>query len=380
MTSLAARAGGVLSINLRALQQNYLIVRHQVSPAECAASVKADAYGLGMDQVAPALQAAGCRTFFVALPEEGQRLRVILPEAKIYILDGLLAGEAGFYATHGLRPVLSQPEEIEEWAQWCNREGRRLPAGLHVETGINRLGLEDDQVRAIAGKPTLFSSFEPSLVLSHLAKADEPDDPFNELQLQRFANLRGRLPAIPASLANSAGAFLPREFHLDLVRPGIGIYGGNPFLSRANPFKPVVRLDGKVLQVKRVAAGDTVGYGGSWRADRASLIAVVAAGYADGYFRACSFPGSADQAKVVVCGNSAPVVGRVSMDMITVDVTDVPGQAIVRGSMVELFGETISVDDLARWSGSIAYEVLTRLGSRYPRLYSAFDSSPKVLS
>ena len=380
MTSLAARAGGVLSINLRALQQNYLIVRHQVSPAECAASVKADAYGLGMDQVAPALQAAGCRTFFVALPEEGKRLRAILPDANIYVLGGLLIGEAGFYAAHRLQPVLGQPEEIEEWAQWCKREGRRLPAGLHVETGINRLGLEVDQVRAIAAKQTVFSSFEPSLVLSHLAKADEPDDPLNELQRQRFDMLRSLLPAMPASLANSAGAFLPREFHLDLVRPGIGLYGGNPFLGRANPFKPVVRLDGKVLQVKRVAAGDTVGYGGSWRAGRASLIAVVAAGYADGYFRACSFPGSADQAKVVVCGNSAPVVGRVSMDMITVDVTDVPGEAIVRGSMVELFGEGISVDDLARWSGSIAYEILTRLGSRYPRLYSAFDSSPKVPS
>jgi alanine racemase len=380
LTSPAARAGGVLSINLRALQQNYLVVQRQVSPAECAASVKADAYGLGMDQVAPALKAAGCRTFFVALPEEGKRLRAILPDAKIYILDGLLAGEAEFYAAHDLRPVLSQPEEVEEWAQWCEGEGRRRPAGLHVETGINRLGLEADQVRAIAGKKALFSSFEPSLIMSHLAKADEPDDPFNELQLQRFEALRALLPPMPASLANSAGAFMPREFHLDLVRPGIGIYGGNPFLSRANPFRPVVRLEGKILQVKRVAAGDSVGYGGSWRAKRVSLIAVVAAGYADGYFRACSFPGSADQAKVVVCGSYAPVVGRVSMDMITIDVTDVPGQAIVRGTMVELFGEAITVDDLARWSGSIAYEILTRLGSRYPRLYSAFDSSPKVPS
>lgn len=380
MTSLAARAGGVLSINLKALQQNYLILKRQVSPAECAASVKADAYGLGMDQVAPALHAAGCKTFFVALPEEGKRLRAILPDAMIYILDGLLTGEAGFYAAHGLRPVLSQPEEIEEWAQWCGGEGRRLPAGLHVETGINRLGLEVDQVRAIAAKKTLLTLFEPSLIMSHLAKADEPDDPLNELQRQRFEMLRGLLPPMPASLANSGAAFLPREFHLDLVRPGIGLYGGNPFLTQTNPFKPVVRLQGKVLQVKRVAAGETVGYGASWRADRPSLIAVVAAGYADGYFRACSFPGSANQAKVLVCGRYAPVVGRVSMDMITVDVTDVPGQAIVRGAMVEVFGEAISVDDLARWSGSIAYEVLTRLGSRYPRLYSAFDSSPKVAS
>jgi alanine racemase len=374
LTSLAAHAGGVLSINLKALQQNYLTVKRQVSPAECAASVKADAYGLGMDEVAAALWAAGCRIFFVALPEEGKRLRAILAEAQIYILDGLLAGEAGFYAAHGLRPVLSQPEEIEEWARWCKEKARPLPAGLHVETGINRLGLDGDQVRAIAAKKSLLAQFEPSLIMSHLAKADEPDDPFNELQRRRFEALRGLLPPMPASLANSGGAFLSREFHLDLVRPGIGLYGGNPFLRRANPFKPVVRLEGKVLQVKHVAAGETVGYGGSWRAERPSLIAVVAAGYADGYFRACSFPGSAGQAKVLVCGAYAPVVGRVSMDMITVDVTDVPAQGIVRGTMVELFGEAITVDDLARWSGSIAYEILTRLGSRYPRLYSAFDS------
>jgi alanine racemase len=374
LTSLTARAGGVLSINLRALQQNYLTVKRQISPAECAASVKADAYGLGMDEVAAALWAAGCRIFFVALPEEGKRLRAILAEAQIYILDGLLAGEAGFYAAHGLRPVLSQPEEIEEWALWCKEKARPLPAGLHVETGINRLGLDGDQVRAIAAKKSLLAQFEPSLIMSHLAKADEPDDPFNELQRRRFEALRGLLPPMPASLANSGGAFLSREFHLDLVRPGIGLYGGNPFLRRANPFKPVVRLEGKVLQVKHVAAGETVGYGGSWRAERPSLIAVVAAGYADGYFRACSFPGSAGQAKVLVCGAYAPVVGRVSMDMITVDVTDVPAQGIVRGTMVELFGERITVDDLARWSGSIAYEILTRLGSRYPRLYSAFDS------
>jgi len=374
LTSLAARAGGVLSINLKALQQNYLTVKRQVSPAECAASVKADAYGLGMDEVAAALWAAGCRTFFVALPEEGKRLRAILADAQIYILDGLFAGEAGFYAAHGRRPVLSQPEEIEEWARWCKGNARPLPAGLHVETGINRLGLDVDQVRAIAAEKSLLAQFEPSLIMSHLAKADEPDDPFNELQRRRFEALRGLLPPMPASLANSGGAFLSREFHLDLVRPGIGLYGGNPFLRQANPFKPVVRLEGKVLQVKRVAAGETVGYGGSWRAERPSLIAVVAAGYADGYFRACSFPGSADQAKVLVCGGYAPVVGRVSMDMITVDVTDVPSQGIVRGTMVELFGEGITVDDLARWSGSIAYEILTRLGSRYPRLYSAFDS------
>jgi alanine racemase len=374
LTNLAARAGGVLSIDLKALQRNYLTVRSHVSPAECAASVKADGYGLGMDEVAAALWAAGCRIFFVALPEEGKRLRAILPDARIYILDGLFADEAPFYTAHRLRPVLSQPEEVEEWAQWCKGQERKLPAGLHVETGINRLGLDADQVKAIAAKQALLAQFEPCLIMSHLAKADEPDDPLNELQRRRFDELRRLLPPTPASLANSGGAFLSKAFHFDQVRPGIGLYGGNPFLRQPNPFKPVVRLEGRVLQVKRVAAGETVGYGGSWRADRPSLIAVVAAGYADGYFRACSFPGSTDRAKVLVCGSYAPVVGRVSMDMITVDVTDVPAQAIARGAMVELLGETITVDELAGWAGTIGYEILTRLGSRYPRLYSVFDS------
>ncbi|MGH6875730.1 MAG: alanine racemase, partial [Aestuariivirgaceae bacterium] len=190
MTGTAARAGGVLSINLKAIQQNYLTVRQQVSPAECAASVKADAYGLGMAEVAAALWAAGCRTFFVALPEEGKRLRAILRDARIYVLDGLFAGEAAFYANHGLRPVLSQIEEIEEWARWCRDKTRKLPAGLHVETGINRLGLDADQVKAIAAKQDLLAQFEPCLIMSHLAKADEPDDPLNALQRRRFEVLR----------------------------------------------------------------------------------------------------------------------------------------------------------------------------------------------
>jgi alanine racemase len=290
------------------------------------------------------------------------------------VLNGLLAGEAAFYAAHHLRPVLCQPEELEEWASLCKSQERRLPAGLHVETGINRLGFEAGQVRAITARGDLFQAFEPALVLSHLAKADEPEDALNELQRRRFDELRALLPPMKASLANTAAAYLPKSFRLDVVRPGIGLYGGSPFLTTANPFKPVVRLEGRVLQVKRVEAGETVGYGGSWRAERASRIAVIAAGYADGYLRAASRPGGAGEARVWVKGRYAPVVGRVSMDMITVDVTDVPDHAIERGGLVELLGERITVDDLARWSGTIGYEILTRLGSRYPRLYSAFDS------
>jgi alanine racemase len=363
----------VLTVDLRALQQNYLTVKRQVAPARCGASVKADAYGIGMEPVAKALWAAGCRSFFVALPEEGGKLREILSLADIYVLDGLLPGEAEFYASHRLVPVLNQVAEIEEWVQWCMQAGQKSPAAIQVESGINRLGLQAAEVKELAGSDVL-GQFGLALITSHLAKADEPEDVFNKLQLEIFESLRRLVPNTPASLANSPGAFLPKGFHFDLVRPGIALYGGNPFKNKANPFKPVALLKARVLQVKSIGPGESVGYGGDWTAQRGTRIAIIAAGYADGYPRSCS-SSSADRERALVWvkGHFAPVVGRVSMDMITVDVTDIPGQ-IDRGELVELMGAHVTVDDLARWAGTIPYEVLTWLGSRYLRCYSSFDS------
>ena len=373
MSSAAARAGGVLSIDLKALQRNYLKLQAQVRPAECGASVKADAYGIGMEAAAKALWAAGCRTFFVALPEEGKRLRGLLPQGVIYVLEGLFAGEGQFYGEHGLRPALGQMGEVEEWAQYCRARGRRLPAALHIETGINRLGLQLPELKALARRKDVFSAFELSLVISHLARADEEEHQFNRQQLESFNSLRKLLPPAPGSLANSPGAFLGPAYHHDLVRPGIGLYGGNPFFGRDNPFEAVATVEARILQVKSLGAGERVGYGGVFVAGRPSRIAVIAAGYADGYPRSCSALPEGGPASVWMGGQLAPVVGRVSMDMITVDVTDVPGEPKV-GDMAELMGRHVGVDDIARWSGSIAYEILTRLGSRYLRLYSAFDS------
>jgi alanine racemase len=373
LTSGTARTGGVLSIDLKALQQNYLTVKSRVEPAECGASVKADAYGIGLEPAAKALWAAGCRTFFVALPEEGRKLRGILEHANIYVLGGLFSGEAAFYTEHSLRPALGEASEVEEWARWCREQGKRYPAAVHIESGINRLGLEAPKLKELAGAPEIFSLFDLTLVLSHLARADEPEDDFNRQQLERFEALRRLLPRAPASLANSPGAFLPRTYHFDLVRPGIALYGGNPFHDRPNPFKPVALLAGRILQLKRLKEGDSVGYGGNFRAARASLIGVVAAGYADGYPRACSFQAGRAPALVWAKGHFAPVVGRVSMDMMTVDMTDIPVQ-LKRGDMVELMGTHVTVDDLASWAGTLPYEILTRLGSRYARLYSDFDS------
>ncbi|HEY7766236.1 MAG TPA: alanine racemase [Aestuariivirgaceae bacterium] len=372
MTSPAGRAGGVLSIDLKALQQNYRSVGKQVAPAECGASVKANAYGIGMEPAARALWAAGCRSFFVALPEEGRKLRGILSDAVIYVLGGLFSEEAPFYAQHGLRPALSQMREVEEWAGWCRAQGTRLAAALHIESGINRLGLQAAQIRKLAAGD-LLRCFELSLVLSHLARADEGEDAYNETQLHAFQKLRQILPPARASLANSPGAFLPAAYHFDLVRPGIALYGGNPFSTRQNPFLPVAQIEARVLQVKQIAKGDSVGYGGSWVARRATRLAVIAAGYADGYPRGCSSTPEGGPARVWIRGEFAPIVGRVSMDMITADVTDVAGD-LQQGEMAELMGAHVTVDEIASWSGSLAYEILTRLGQRYLRLYSSFDS------
>lgn len=373
MSSAAARAGGVLSIDLKALQRNYLKIQAEVGPAECGASVKSDAYGIGMEHAARALWAAGCRSFFVALPEEGKRLRGIVPQAVIYVLGGLFAGEAPFYEEHRLRPALAQLQEIDEWARHCRAVGRCLPAAVHIESGINRLGLQLPQLKELARRKEVFSAFELALVVSHLARADEQEHAFNRQQLETFNNLRTLLPRAPASLANSPGAFLGPAYRHDLVRPGIGLYGGNPFSGRDNPFEAVATVEARILQVKFLGSGESVGYGGGFVAERPSRIAVIAAGYADGYPRSCSALPKGGPASVWLGGRLAPVVGRVSMDMITVDVTDVPGEPKV-GDMVELMGRHVGVDDIARWSGSISYEILTRLGSRYLRLYSAFDS------
>jgi alanine racemase len=373
LSRTAARAGGVLSVDLKALQRNYLKVQAEVRPAECGASVKADAYGIGMEPAAKALWGAGCRSFFVALPEEGKRLRRILPQAVIYVLGGLFAGEAGFYGEHSLRPALGQMREIDEWVQYCRAVGRRLPAALHIETGINRLGLPLAQLEELARRKDLFSIFELSLVISHLARGDEKDHEFNRQQLESFNSLRKLLPAAPSSLANSPGVFLGPAYHQDLVRPGIGLYGGNPFSARDNPFEAVATVEARILQVKFLKPGECVGYGCSFVAERPSRIAVIAAGYADGYPRSCSALPDGGPASVWLSGRLAPLVGRVSMDMITVDVTDVPEEPQI-GDMAELMGRHVSVDDVARWSGSISYEILTRLGSRYLRLYSAIDS------
>jgi len=367
----AAEAGhGLLRIDLGALQRNWSRLAREAAPAECGATVKANAYGLGLVPCAKALREAGCDTFFVALPEEGACLRQALPEATIYVLSGLTPGSGPLCLAQRLVPALGSLEEVEEWAALTRDRAERPKAALHIDTGMNRLGLSLHQARALAKGP-LLSEIDVDLVVSHLACADDAASPINRRQLEAFAEARRLLPHGRASLSNSPGLFLGREYHHDLVRPGIALYGGNPFIDRPNPMLPVIELTSTLLQVREVAPGETVGYGASWTARRPSRIGVVASGYGDGLRRSLA----AGDAAVSIANRRAPVVGRVSMDLLTVDLTDIPPGAARRGARVELVGPHIPVDDVARWAGTIPYEILTGLGSRYARLYSPAEST-----
>jgi len=363
-------ARAVLTINLAALRANWGELNRRSGTAECAGVIKADAYGLGLREIARALTAEGCRTFFVATLTEARLVRDAQPGAAIYVLDGLLPGASPHYAGFDLRPCLASLAEIREWAAYCDATGRRLRAAVHLDTGINRLGLPASEVEALAGpERELFEHFDLSLVMSHLACADEPGHPMNERQRLLFDALRSRLPAAPASLANSGGTFLGPAYHYDLVRPGIALYGGRAFEGKTNPMQWVVQLQARILQIRDVAAGQSIGYGASYVTERPARIATIACGYADGFLRALSGPSGKPGPVGFIGDHTVTVVGRVSMDLITVDVTDVPAKEAVRGAWVEVLGARTTIDDLTDRAGTIGYELLTRLGRRVQRIY-----------
>ena len=345
-------------------------MRDLSAPAECAAVVKADAYGLGMAAIAPALARAGCTTFFVATLGEAEELRALLPGATIYVLAGLLEGTAAVYRRLDLRPVLNSADEIEEWAAFSKSARARLPAAIHIDSGMNRLGLSAGEVEAVAGAKNSWNAFELALVMSHLACSDEPEHGTNEVQRKAFDALRAKLPKAAASLANSAGILLGRAYHYDLVRPGIALYGGKASRAAASRFARVVQLAGRVLQVRDVPPGETVGYGATRTLKRHSRVAVLAVGYADGVFRALSVADNREGLQVHFGSHPAPLIGRVSMDLITVDVTDVPDELAQRGAWVELIGTHVAAHEFAAHAGTIDYEVLTNLGTRAVRRYT----------
>ncbi len=326
--------------------------------------VKADAYGLGAETVAPALAAAGCRTFFVAHLQEAVLLRSVLPDARLCVLNGLLTGAEDEYLAYGICPVLSSLDELARWAATARRYGQSLPALLHVDTGMNRLGLDRNELAILQADHRRLDGVTIEAVMTHLVSAELPDDPINAQQRARFAAACDGLPASPRSLANSSGIFLGSDYASDLARPGAALYGINPTPTAPNPMQGVVRLEAQVLQVRDVPAGEGVGYNGAWLAPRDSRIATVAVGYADGWLRSLTNAGAArfDVAAV-------PLVGRVSMDLSTYDVTDCP--AIGPGDWLELIGPDCPPDRVAAAAGTNGYEILTSLGRRYERIYSA---------
>ena len=349
---------GRVTIDLAALQANYRNLALQAPKSETGVAIKADAYGLGLAPCAKALWEVGCRSYFVARPLEGEELRAVLPEAIIYVLDGLYTGQADYYVQHCLIPSLISIEEAREWAA----KGQGAPCALHVDSGINRVSLSYEELAALVAQQW---SLNVVLLMSHLASSEEPDNSFNAEQLKRFQKARTLLPKVRASLANSSGHFLGAEFAFDLTRGGVALYGGNPLPGKPNPMKPVVTLEARVMQVRDVPKGEATGYNSTWRATRDSKIALLGAGYRDGIPRRMSsvFGG---KAQVFLNGQRCPIVGRVSMDMVAVDVTDHPAE---RGDWAEFFGQNISLDDAAGTAGTISWELLTHLGNRYARHY-----------
>lgn len=355
-------AGLLLTIDLGALADNWRRLASLSAPAECAAVVKADAYGIGIEAAVPALWRAGCRTFFVALPDEGRRVRVAAPEAAIYVLDGFVADWTPAFVEASLRPVLSTVASISAWADAAPGS----PSAIQVDTGMNRLGLSAKEASDLAARPDLLSRIAPEILISHLAAADDERHPANAMQRERLIGIAGAFPDLPLSFANSAGIHLGRSFHFDQVRPGIALYGGE-FSRQLPPLRPVATAEARILQIRSAGEGETVGYGAAHRLSRPARIAVLAAGYADGYHRRAGWSDERSGAKVFLRGRSAPLVGRVSMDLIAVDVTEIEDAA--EGDWVELFGPNMPLDDVARAGDTIGYELLTQLSRRAGRRY-----------
>jgi alanine racemase len=357
-----------LTIDLRAIAANYQRLRRLAGGVGMAAVVKADAYGLGMEGVAPALARAGCRDFFVARLGEGAALRALVPPARIFILDGFVHGEdeadLDAFREHQLVPVLNDDLQLQAYAGQARRLGQRLAVALHLDTGMARLGFGEAATRWLAAAEEVLANLHLELVMSHLACAEEPQHPLNALQLQRFTSLAELFQA-PRSFANSSGIFLGPAWRFDLCRPGAALYGVNPTPGRSNPMLPVVRLEAPVLQRRDVDAIGTVGYGATTAVFPGSRLLTLPLGYADGFPRST---GPGWRARLLT--HELPLAGRVSMDLLSLDATALPAEVHCGpGTMIELIGGPDGVDRLAAAAGTIGYEILTRLGRRYERIY-----------
>jgi alanine racemase len=360
--------GGTLTIDLAAIEANWRALAHQLLTVECAAVVKANAYGLGLEPVTARLAQAGCKTFFVADLTEARAVRSRAREATIYVLNGYTPDWGDALIEINARPVINSTTELAEWDAFVSAHAWQGGAALHVDTGMHRLGISPEEAVALAPRAQT-ENHGIALLLSHLACADNPDHPLNATQIQLFRDLHRLYPSVPASLANSSGIFLGSSAQFDLARPGAALYGVNPTPGRPNPMESVVELTGRILQLRSIELDETVGYGAKWTAKRRSRIAVVALGYADGLMRSGSGTDERPGGTAIIAGKRCPIVGRISMDLMCIDITDLPGGAVHRGDLATLIGAEISVDEVAASAGTIGYEILTRLGPRCHLVY-----------
>jgi alanine racemase len=367
-TPAAPETGGTLTVDLAAIEANWRVLSHELLTVECAAVVKADAYGLGLVQVTTRLAKAGCKTFFVADLAEARTVRSHAPEAVIYVLDGFTPDWGDGFIEINARPVINSTTELAEWDAFAGARAWRGGAAIHVDTGMRRLGITPDEAAALAPR-TQTENHGIALLLSHLACAEIPDHPLNASQIAMFRELHMLYSGIPASLVNSSGIYLGRAAHFDLGRPGAALYGVNPTPGRPNPMQSVVELTGRILQIRKILRDETVGYGATWTAKRDSRIAIAALGYADGVMRGGSGTDQRQGGAAIVAGRRCPIAGRISMDLVCIDVTDLPDGAVHRGDAATLIGSDLTIDDVAAAAGTIGYEILTRLSARSHLVY-----------
>jgi alanine racemase len=366
--AVATGYGARLTVDLGALVRNWQAIDRVSANALTAAVVKADGYGTGISAASKAFFAAGARFFFVATPDEALSVRAALPESYIFVLDGLFPGAAPLYVGERLMPVINSLPMLEEWLVACLGRNEALPAALHFDTGMNRLGFRLSET-SVVKRMCDEVGYAPQVIMSHLACADAPLHEKNRTQLALFTSVIAQFPGIPASLANSAATMTSRDTHFQMVRPGIALYGGRAVNGRRNPMLPSVLLEAPILQVRDGKTGESVGYGATYTLARDSRIAIIGLGYADGLLRSLSGTNQHGGGRAYVRGHIVPIIGRVSMDMCAIDITDLENDIPLPGEMVEMLGPHVSVDEQADPAGTIGYEILTSLKGRYARTY-----------
>ncbi len=354
-------ASAWLSIDLKALAHNYTLLTNRTNPnCQAAGIVKADAYGLGVAQIVSVLEKQNCPFYFVATPDEAFDLRS-MTDKPVAVLNGIFPGTEKDYLHHNLTPVLNSLSAIESWQTVAKQNETNLPAIIHCDTGMNRLGLGSDEIEKFFERSSQYKNLTIKLIMSHFACADEQENTMTHTQYERFVKIAKHFPQAQKSLANSAGIFRSPDYHFDMVRPGMALYGLNPTPEINNPMKPIVTLKTRILQLRTAPKGENVGYGATHRIEKNTTLATVALGYADGFLRALGNKGI-----LYYKGSPCPIVGRVSMDLVTVDMGD---KTPLENEKLEVIGPHQSADDLAKAAGTIGYEVLTNLGTRYQRRY-----------